>query len=347
MSPSTPPFAPEALRRIEVVAFPDVQLLDVAGPLQVFATACDLALRTGSRYGHRPYEAVVIVAGGGSFATSSGLALIAQPLSSSDEQLDTLIVAGGRGVDAASRDQDLVAWILAKSSQCRRIVSVCSGAFLLAETGLLDGRRAVTHWEHCDDLRRRHPAVRVESDPIFIRDGDLWTSAGVTAGIDLALALVEDDLGRAAALAVARQLVVFLKRPGGQCQHSVALDLQSSGGGFERLHAWMADHLTDDLGVAVLAREAGMSQRSFLRHYPATTGLTPARAVERLRIEAARHLLCETMAPIKRVAQRCGFGTDETMRRAFLRVFGASPQDYRERFGIGVPATTVTVPGTS
>ncbi len=321
-------------RRIAFLAFPDVQLLDVAGPLQVFSTACDLASRRAPPDDTVPYDAVVIAAGAGRLMASSGLGLAAEPLPDADQPLDTLVVAGGRGVAAAARDAALVAWIKARAPHCRRVVSVCSGAFLLAEAGLLDGRRATTHWEHCDELRRRHPAIRVEPDPIFVRDGDVWTSAGVTAGIDLALALVEDDLGRCAALAVARQLVVFLKRPGGQSQYSAALSLQSAEGGFERLHGWMADRLADDLGLAALARQAGMSERSFVRRYPAATGVTPARAVERLRVEAARRLLSESATPVKRIAERCGFGTDETMRRAFLRVLGASPQDYRERFGL-------------
>ena len=335
MPPSTPLIppscAPNAPRRVEILAFPAVQLLDVAGPLQVFGTACDLAARGAPAAGAPPYEVAVVAAG--PVTASAGLGLAAEPLSDPDARLDTLVVAGGRGVEAAVRDPALVAWLARKAPHCRRVVSVCSGATLLAEAGLLDGRRAATHWDHCDDLARRYPRIAVEPDPIFVRDGDVWTSAGVTAGIDLALALVEDDLGRGPALAVARQLVVFLKRPGGQAQFSAALALQDAGGGFEALHAWMADHLAEDLGVAVLARRAGMSDRSFLRRYPAATGLTPGRAVERMRVEAARRLLGDTGMPAKRIAERCGFGSPETMRRAFLRVLGVPPADYRARFG--------------
>lgn len=333
MPPSTPPIPPSAPRRVEILAFPAVQLLDVAGPLQVFGTACDLAARSRPVGTAPPYDARVVAGAAGGVTASVGLGLAAEPLSAADAPLDTLVVAGGSGVQAAARDPALVAWLARKAEHCRRVVSVCSGAFLLAEAGLLDGRRAATHWDHCRDLARRYPRVTVEAEPIFVRDGDVWTSAGVTAGIDLALALVEDDLGRAAALAVARQLVVFLKRPGGQSQYSAALALQDLGGGFEALHAWMADHLAEDLGTASLARRAGMSERSFLRRYPAVTGLTPGRAVERLRVEAARRLLAETGVPAKRVAERCGFGSAETMRRAFLRVIGVPPADYRERFG--------------
>ncbi len=333
MSPSTPPIPPSAPRRIEILAFPAVQLLDVAGPLQVFGTACDLAARNRLSADLPPYEAAVVAPGTGGVTASAGLGLMTGPLSDPAAPVDTLVVAGGSGVRAAARDPAVVDWLAGKARNSRRVVSVCSGAYLLAEAGLLDGRRAATHWDHCEDLARRYPRVAVEPDPIFVRDGHVWTSAGVTAGIDLALALVEDDLGRAAALAVARQLVVFLKRPGGQAQYSAALALQDAGGGFDALHAWMADHLADDLGVSTLARRAGMSERSFLRRYPAATGLTPGRAVERLKVDAACRVLAETPMPVKRVAERCGFGGAETMRRAFLRVLGVPPADYRARFG--------------
>ncbi|MGH7056585.1 MAG: GlxA family transcriptional regulator [Acetobacteraceae bacterium] len=184
----------------------------------------------------------------------------------------------------------------------------------------------------CADLARRFPAVRVEPDPIFVHDGPVWTSAGVTAGIDLALALVEEDPGRDVALAVARYLVVFLKRPGGQAQFSAALSLQAAEDSFGALHAWISSHLGRDLSLPVLAAEAGMSERSFSRHYREATGLTPARAVERLRVEGARRLLSESRLPVKRIARRCGFGSEETMRRGFLRLLATTPQDYRARF---------------
>jgi len=190
----------------------------------------------------------------------------------------------------------------------------------------------VTHWKDCARLAQRFPAVRVEPDPIFVCDGGVWTSAGVTAGIDLALALVEEDLGRSVALAVARYLVVFLKRPGGQAQFSAALALQAAEDKFGALHAWISEHLADDLSLSVLADQAGMSERSFSRHYAEATGQTPARAIERLRVEAARRLLSETRTPVKRIAQRCGFGSEETMRRSFLRLLVVTPQDYRDRF---------------
>jgi transcriptional regulator GlxA family with amidase domain len=197
---------------------------------------------------------------------------------------------------------------------------------------MLDGRRATTHWSFCAEFARSYPLVRVEPDPIFVNDGQVWTSAGVTAGIDLALALVEEDLGRTIALALARHLVVFLKRSGGQAQFSTALSLQTAEDKFGSLHDWINRHLADDISLPLLADQAGMSERSFSRHYAEATGLTPSRAVERLRVEAARRLLSESRLPVKRISQRCGFGSEETMRRSFLRVLAVTPQDYRARF---------------
>ena len=212
------------------------------------------------------------------------------------------------------------------------MASVCTGAFLLAASGLLDGCRVATHWTRCEELARKFPALTVESNPIFIQQGAVWTSAGVTAGIDLCLALVEEDLGRAVALEVARHLVVFLKRPGGQSQFSVTLSLQKGDSRFAELHAWIAEHLTLDLTLATLAAQAGMSERSFVRHYRAETGQTPARAVELIRVETARRQLADSSASIKRIAVQCGFGCEETLRRSFLRVLSVTPQAYRERF---------------
>lgn len=328
--PNAPRFPPNAPRPIEILAFPSVQLLDVTGPLQVFATANEIA--TDGSKGAAPYLLSVVAPSGASVTTSSGLALLAQPLPPKERVPDTLLVAGGPGVEQAASDASLVNWLRDRAGRVRRVGSVCTGAFLLAEAGVLDGRRAVTHWSVCADLGRRFPAVRVEADPIFVRDGPVWTSAGVTAGIDLALALVQDDLGRSVALAVARYLVVFLKRPGGQAQFSTTLSLQMADDRFGILHDWIAEHLTEDLSLPVLARQAAMSERSFSRHYVEATGLTPARAVEHLRVEAARRLLSDTQLPVKRIAQRCGFGSEETMRRSFFRLLSITPQDYRTRF---------------
>ncbi|EEE01156.1 GlxA family transcriptional regulator [Burkholderia multivorans] len=316
-------------RPILILAFPRAQLLDVSGPLQVFASVNELALERGRP---APYAPRIVAADAGPVETSSGVAVVADSLRSAARGIDTLIVAGGKGVHAASRDARLVRWVRRQADRARRVASVCTGAFLLAEAGLLDGRRAVTHWTRCDELAARYPNVRVEADPIFIREGALWTSAGVTAGIDLALALVEEDLGRAVALDVARELVVFLKRPGGQAQFSAMLSMQRTDDRFGELHAWIAEHLGADLSVPALAERARMSERSFVRHYRASTGRTPARAVEQIRVEAAQRLLGETGWPVKRIAARCGFGSEETLRRSFVRVLGVSPQEYRERF---------------
>ncbi|EPL16338.1 GlxA family transcriptional regulator, partial [Pseudomonas sp. CF161] len=236
------------------------------------------------------------------------------------------------GVYAAAREPHLVQWVAQQAGRSRRVASVCTGAFLLAASGWLDGRRVVTHWTRCEQLAREYPQLQVEANPIFINDGAVWTSAGVTAGIDLALALVEQDLGRGVALEVARHLVVFLKRPGGQSQFSVTLSLQQDGNRFDDLHAWIAENLAMDLGIPTLALQAGMSERSFVRHYRADTGQTPARAVELIRVETARRLLADTTLAIKRIAAQCGFGSEETLRRGFLRAMGVTPQAYRERF---------------
>jgi transcriptional regulator GlxA family with amidase domain len=314
---------------VELLAYPAVQLLDVTGPLQVFASTNDLMAKAGEA---RPYAIRLVAPSGHSIEASAGVALVAEPLSAPETSVDTLVVAGGEGFNAASVDSVLVDWVRERARQARRIASICTGAFLLATAGVLDGRRAATHWLYCAELARRFPAVQVESDPIFVRDGPVWTSAGVTAGIDLALALVEEDLGRAIALSVARYLVVFLKRPGGQAQFSEALSLQAAEEKFGSLHDWIGKHLAEDLSLLALASQAGMSERSFSRHYAESTGLTPARAVERLRVEGARRLLLDTRLPVKRISQRCGFGSEETMRRSFLRLLSVTPQDYRARF---------------
>ncbi|WP_132253753.1 GlxA family transcriptional regulator [Methylobacterium segetis] len=328
--PIPPRFRPKPRHSVEVLAFADLQVLDAAGPLQVFASANELT-------GTEAYATRLVSEGAGPVAASAGISLATDPLPDPGTPLGTLLIPGGTGIFAAAERAPLRDWVVRRAASAERVVSVCTGAFLLAEAGLLDGRRAVTHWGCCARLASRYPAVRVEADPIFVRDGSVWTSAGVTAGIDLALALVEADLGRAAALAVARHLVVFLKRPGGQAQFSAALDLQAADDRFGPLHAFMADNLAADLSVPRLAARAGMSLRSFGRHYQSATGRSPAEAVEDLRIEAARRLLTDTRLPVKQVAARCGFGSEETLRRAFLRRLGVSPQDYRARFSGGAP----------
>jgi transcriptional regulator GlxA family with amidase domain len=328
-TPKYPHFSPNPIRVIDVLTFPAVQLLDVTGPVQVFASANDIVAGTG---GARPYLVRIVSQGGESVTATAGVVLATAPLTRSGEALDTLIVSGGEGAEAAAENPVLVDWLRQRATHARRVASVCTGAFLLAAAGILDGRRATTHWKDCARLAQSFPAVHVEPDPIFVCDGSVWTSAGVTAGIDLALALVEEDLGRAVALTIARYLVVFLKRPGGQAQFSAALALQAADDKFDALHDWINGHLESDLSLSVLADQAGMSERSFSRHYAEAIGQTPARAIERLRVEAARRLLSESRLPVKRVAQRCGFGSEETMRRGFLRVLAVTPQDYRSRF---------------
>lgn len=309
------------MRRIVVLAFPGVQSLDVAGPVEVFAAGGD-------------YTVEVVAPTAGRVAAHSGLQLfVERSLADVRGPLDTLLIAGGQGTPAVMADADLLATLHELAPASRRLASVCSGAFVLAEAGLLDGRRATTHWGSCDVLARMYPAVTVEPDSIFVRDGDVWTSAGVTAGIDLALAMVEDDLGREVALEVARRLVVFLKRPGGQSQFSAQLAGQfADREPLRELQAWIADHVAEDLSVERLAAEAAMSERNFSRAFHREVGVTPARFVERTRVDAARRHLEESTISIDQVAARCGFGTAETMRRTFLRVLQVTPSDYRNRF---------------
>ena len=323
-------------RLIVVLAFERVQLLDVAGPVQAFASANELA-DNGSR---APYRILVVSRGGGAVCTSAGLPLLTRPIAGAlgKARIDTLIVPGGPGVHAALKDTRTVAWVRRQSAAARRVASVCTGAFLLAEAGLLSGRSATTHWRWCARLQQAYPDIQVEHDPIFIRQERIWTSAGVTAGIDLTLALIEDDLGRKLAMQVARNLVVFLNRPGGQSQFSAALEAQAAAADgnapnhFAPLHGWIAENLSGDLRVERLAEQAGMSPRSFARVYAARMGVTPARMVEKIRVEAVRRRLEETDTPIKRIAAECGFGQEERLRRAFARQAGTTPAEYRARF---------------
>lgn len=312
-----------AARRIVILAFEGVQTLDVSGPLEVFHGA--------SRIRDGAYAIDVVAPGGGRLTTSSGLRLIADPLP--EGALDTLVVAGGTGVRAIEDDAATIAWIGRAAGRARRVTSVCTGAFLLAEAGLLDGRRATTHWASCARLARKHPRVEVDPDPIFVRDGAVATSAGVTSGTDLALALVEEDLGADVALEVARWLVVFLKRPGGQSQFSAQLASQAADRApLRELQAWIAEHLDADLSVPALAARSQMSERSFARAFARETGVTPAAFVELCRVERARAALQAGDRPVQLVARACGFGTVETMRRAFHRRLGVGPAEYRSRF---------------
>jgi len=252
--------------------------------------------------------------------------------------IDTLLVAGGAGVASAERDEALRAWLRAAAGRSRRVASVCTGAFLLARAGLLDGRAATTHWSACDALARRHPTVRVEADRIFVRDGDVWTSAGVSAGMDLALAMVEEDLGAGVALDTARWLVLFAKRPGGQSQFSRSLAMQrAEQEPLREVQDWIFENVERALTVESLAEQAGMSVRTFARAFAREVGMTPASYVEAVRIERARLALESTAAGVEDIARSCGFGTPETMRRAFARRLQVNPTEYRRRFGAAEP----------
>ncbi|HEY4429152.1 MAG TPA: GlxA family transcriptional regulator [Solirubrobacteraceae bacterium] len=319
-------------RRIVIVAFPGVQSLDVTGPLEVFAGAQHLIEATGRT--ERGYEVRIVSRDGAALRTSSGLAM--SPDSGLEQvagRIDTLIVAGGGGWRQAAEEADLIRWIAACARRARRTVSVCTGAFLLARAGLLDGRTATTHWAFAEELAQRHPAVTVDAEPIFIRDGAIWTSAGVTAGMDLALALVEQDLDREAALEIARHLVLFLRRPGNQSQFSATLTAgQPARDPLREALRFVVENIAAEHSVDAMAARANMSARHFARAFRAETGFTPARYVERVRLEAARRRLEDSAEPIAAVAAGCGFGTAETMRRSFLRNLEVGPAEYRRRF---------------
>jgi len=337
-----------AVRHIVFAVAPELVLLDACGPLEAFwraelaAAATAAAADSGVKPAHPvAYRTTVASIEGGVLQTFPGLPVVTERLDSLDDQpIDTLIVPGVPIDEQGTLQPELVAWIGRHAPRARRVCSVCTGAFYLAAAGLLDGRRATTHWRSAAQLARSFPNVQVDADPIFIRDaghregeGVVWTSAGVTAGIDLALALIDEDLGHAVAMQAARRLVVFMKRPGGQSQFSAALTAQAlAHGPFEALHGWMAAHLRDDLSVERLAERARMTPRTFARRYVDEVGRTPAKTVSALRLEAAARALAESRRPLKRIALDCGFGSEQNLRRAFVRRFGVLPLDYRQRF---------------
>jgi transcriptional regulator GlxA family with amidase domain len=324
-------------RRIVMFAFPDAQILDVTGPLEVFAIATRLLAERESR--DPGYQVELVAASAGPVRMSSGLELVAQrAMRDLRGPVDSLFVPGGEGTRRAALDAATIAWIRRTDARARRTAGVCSGAFLLARAGLLDGRRATTHWRNCDDLARRFPRVQVEPDRIFVRDGRIATSAGVTAGMDLALALLEDDLGGELARDVARHLVLFLRRPGGQSQFSVQLASPvANRSSLRELQSWIHEHPGADLGVEALARRMAMSPRNFARIFARELAVTPARYVERARVEAARQWLEDSRASLDEVAAACGFGSAETLRRAFQRLLRVSPSAYRETFANSSP----------
>jgi transcriptional regulator GlxA family with amidase domain len=327
-----PPTA--AARKIALVGYPGVQSLDLVGPFEVFSMA--------NRYAAAPvYEVVLASAAGGPIHASSGLKLgDAVALEDLPDDLDTLLVAGGEERALRSmEDTALLDWLRARQATTRRIGSVCSGAFVLAAAGLLDGRRATTHWGACETMRAYRPAVRLEPDAIFVADPPIYTSAGVTAGIDLCLYFVEADCGPDVALAVARNLVLFMRRPGGQTQFSAGLNVQAAASPrLRRLVAEVSADPTGDLTLPRLAARAGMSERTFLRAFQRETGVSPATFVELARVDRAKALLESSDWPLARVAERSGFGSVDSLHRAFQRRVGATPGEYRQRFGRLSPA---------
>lgn len=314
-----------------MLAYEDAQILDVTGPFQILEAA-----RTAN--GTPAYAIELVAQRAGPFRTTCGLDLVAargigEMSDTALADVDTFMVVGGRGSRKLAGDEDVLAFIKRASARARRTVSICTGALLLAAAGLLDGKRAATHWAYAKKLRRDYPQVEVDDDAIYVREGNIWSSAGVTAGMDLALALVEEDVGRETALEIARQLVMFLMRPGGQSQFSVQLAAQSvDDERIARVCAHVVESPRGDLTVPALARLAHMSERTFARRFAEATGTTPAQFVERARLDDARRRLTDGELPIETVAFDAGFGAAERMRRAFLRHLGVTPNRYRERF---------------
>ncbi len=317
---------------IVLILTPQSEMLDITGPLQAFHEA------RNQKDGTPAYRMVLASSHGGPITTDTGIPLDTVPIAGLDPaKIHTLIAAGSDEALDALNDRHLIGWLKTHGPQIPRIGSVCIGAFILGAAGMLDGRTCVTHWRWCPQLQDMFPQSRVAPDPIFVHDGPIWTSAGVTTGIDMAIAMIEQDLGRDAALAVARSLIVFIRRPGGQSQFSLPLEHQASDstGRFDVLHGWMAQNIETRLSVEDLAKQAHMSPRNFSRNYKSATGISPAKAVELMRLEAARLALEQTANRINQIAITCGFGDDERMRRCFIKHLGVAPSDYRERFRSG------------
>ncbi len=320
------------------MTFPDVVLMDLAGPCEVFSMANHLAVRSGQP---EPYLIEFVSPGPATaMRCSNGLNLVpAIDYTSCNGYIDTLLVPGGCNVDAVAADAAFLAWLRGAAPRVRRMGSICTGAFVLAAAGLLDGRSATTHWEDCPRLAREYPRTYVCPDRIYVKDGNIYTSAGVTAGMDMALALVEEDLGKEAAIKVARALVMFVRRSASQSQRSALLEAQANNRQpLRELLAWAAEHPEEDLSVEKLAQRVNMSSRNFSRVFRRAVGKSPARFIEVLRVETARRLMEETDSRLEEIANTCGLGNGNSLRRSFLRVMGVSPSEYRDRFRLpGLP----------
>jgi transcriptional regulator GlxA family with amidase domain len=310
------------MRKVVIVGPPPVQVLDVTGPLEVFSNAPDYEIQLANPGPGRTLQ------------TNRGVVLAdATPIADLHGPIDTLVIAGGPGAESGTYDPNFIAWIAKVARQSRRVASICTGAFVLAEAGLLNGKRVATHWNFCERLAREYPKVVVRPEPIYLRDGSIYTSAGITAGIDLSLALVEEDHGHETALKIARFLVMFLVRPGGQAQYSHMLSHQAiTSQPLRELQVWMLQHLREDLTVESLAERIGMSARHFTRVCLRETGMNPGRFVDRLRVEAAQQSIDSSSRGLKQVADTCGFKSADAMRRTFLRVLGVTAAEYASRF---------------
>ncbi|WP_262415196.1 GlxA family transcriptional regulator [Pseudomonas fluorescens] len=313
-------------KSIQFITYPELSLLDLAGPLEVFMTA-----NRFSRFDHKPYT-ISILALNQTTEPCSNFSIHTETLRAETPSPHTLIIPGGPGIHNFYKDPKFTTHFIHHADKAKRLISVCTGIFALAYAGKLDGRKATTHWSAYDDLERSFPSIIVKRGPIFINDEHIWTSAGVTSGIDLALAIVEEDLGYTVALEVARHLVMFLKRPGDQNQFSSALNLQSKSSQFSDLHAWINENLGTDLTVPALANFMNMSERTFIRKYSESMSRTPSKTVELLRLDAARDMLTTSKKPLKTIAKHCGLGSESTLIRRFLKKFGTTPKEYRARF---------------
>ncbi len=310
------------MRKVVIAGPPPVQVLDVTGPLEVFSNSPDYEIQLANPGLERILR------------TNRGIVLAeATPIAEVRGPIDTLVIAGGPGAEGGSYDPAFIAWIAEAATRSRRVASICTGAFLLAEAGLLDGKQAVTHWNFCDRLAREYPKVVVRPEPIYLRDGSMYTSAGITAGIDLSLALVEEDHGHETALKIARFLVMFLVRPGGQAQYSHMLSHQAiTSQPLRELQVWMLQHLREDLTVESLAERLGVSARHFTRVCLRETGMNPGQFVDRMRVEAAQQVIDSSSRGLKEIADSCGFKSADAMRRTFLRVLGVTAAEYSSRF---------------